>query len=64
MPKINEDERGLFIELANDYKFFNNSSVRQISYLTMNPGCVRGHHYHTETHEAFVLLDYQALFLD
>lgn len=53
MPKINEDVRGLFVELIKN----NEWEPKQISYLTINPNFFRGHHYHKEGIEAFILLE-------
>jgi dTDP-4-dehydrorhamnose 3,5-epimerase-like enzyme len=58
MPKINEDSRGLFVELwkksVDGVQFFNPA---QVSMMTINPGSFRGNHYHNHLREHFILLE-------
>lgn len=61
MVKVNEDPRGLFVELVKGNIVDRVTDIswkpEQISYLTINPNYFRGHHYHLHTREAFILLE-------
>lgn len=60
MAKINEDPRGLFVELLKNGLKTSKLEVEtytQLSYLTINPNFFRGHHYHDKNIEAFILLE-------
>ena len=48
--ETHEDERGIFSE------FLKSSSFGQISYFTVNPGKIRGNHYHHTKTEKFLVL--------
>ena len=48
--ETHEDERGIFSE------FLKSSSFGQISYFTINPGKIRGNHYHDTKTEKFLVL--------
>jgi dTDP-4-dehydrorhamnose 3,5-epimerase-like enzyme len=56
MAKVNEDHRGLFVELS---KLGTELSwaPKQVSLLTINPSFYRGHHYHKVVNEAFILIE-------
>lgn len=54
--KIKEDERGLFAEL------FNMGEAGEVLYATINPGKIRGNHYHKEKKEFFCVLEGSAKF--
>lgn len=49
-----EDERGYFVELLKS------DSFGQISVNIINPGCVKGNHYHHHKHEKFIILNGQS----
>lgn len=55
MAKINEDKRGLFVELWKHS--VDGIGPQQISWLTINPGCFRGGHYHKNQYEYFILIE-------
>lgn len=56
MAKVNEDPRGLFVELTKAGSELS-WSPKQISLLTINPSYYRGHHYHKVVREAFILIE-------
>lgn len=51
------DERGIFQELYKDSEMFEGFEPKQISLCTINPGCVRGQHYHKNMLEAFIVIE-------
>jgi dTDP-4-dehydrorhamnose 3,5-epimerase-like enzyme len=57
MPKINEDKRGLFVELWKGSEDGSQGKPEQISLMTITPGSFRGNHYHKKLYESFMLIE-------
>ena len=57
MFKLHQDKRGSFQELAHN----DNVKFGQLSYLLINPGCIRGDHFHTRKVEWFCCIHGKAL---
>lgn len=53
--KINEDERGKYIEV------FKIPGCGQVSYATSKPGAIRGNHYHKRKKEIICVIEGEAM---